>query len=123
MLNLDLKGNAGNQRHEKRSTPLPVKDTGKDWGAFLTREHTTHCPKPHGVIQNEITSLGYSLLTMNTDDLKSFFNTQIEFSQYLDQSKIAGFLILGDIDEAFCKLLCSQEIPIVGASFISRASL
>lgn len=70
-----------------------------------------------GVIQNEINSLGYTLLTMNTDDLKNSFNTQIEFNQYLDQSKIAGFLILGDIDEASCKLLCSQEIPIVGASF------
>lgn len=70
-----------------------------------------------GVIQNEINALGYTLLTINTDDLKISFDTPHEFRQYLEQNKIAGFLILGDIDETSCKLLCNQELPIVGASF------
>lgn len=68
-------------------------------------------------IQNEITSLGYNMITIDTDYLRSAFAPAGSFEQYLAQNRIAGILILGDIDEISCKMLCPYKIPIVGASF------
>lgn len=40
--------NTDDQKHKRRSPSLSVLNTGKEWGAFLTTEHTTHTLGTHG---------------------------------------------------------------------------
>lgn len=69
------------------------------------------------VIQNEISRMNYSLLSIDTDSLKTTLLTGGSFQQYLTQNHIAGILVLGDIDAQICSLFCATNAPVVGVSF------
>lgn len=69
------------------------------------------------MMQREITTLGYTLQSINTEHMENAFAEQGLLEQYLAQNSIAGILMLGDIDEATCKTLSQIAIPIVGTSF------
>ena len=69
------------------------------------------------VIQNELSRMKYSILSIDTDSLKESFSAEGSFQQYLSQNHIVGILVLGDIDAESCKLFHAVDTPIVGVSF------
>lgn len=84
--------NADSQRYEKRSPSLSAKDTGKGWGAFLTTDHTTHRPGPHG---NSMVKEAQRWSGAEPKQLKMAGNARKKFQGLVRIRKVEGSIPFG----------------------------